>query len=236
MLNSVKGLESCTVQAKDGSLGHVHDIFFDERDWTVRYVVVDTRRWLPGRHVLVPREKVGTPDWSHTTLEIDLTKEEVREQPGVESHPPLALDARLQFYGSYVWTSHPWGGYVGMVSKQAPPITGPETAEGGTAQPVSLRSCREIEGYRIEASDGRIGEVEDFVLQDKGWRIVYVVIDTRRWLPGKKVVVPPTEIDAIDWRDELVRVRLDKESIRASPRYEPADASGPFGPRLMEIQ
>jgi len=52
-----------------------------------------------------------------------------------------------------------------------------------------LRSYKEFKGYDIEASDGKIGHVEDFILKDKTWALRYVVVDTLNWLPGGKKVI-----------------------------------------------
>lgn len=84
-----------------------------------------------------------------------------------------------------------------------------------------LRSSDEVKGYRIHASDGEIGHVEDFILEDEEWRIRYLVVDTGKWLPGKKVLVAPMWIKDILWADSMVVVNLTKEEIENSPPYSP---------------
>ena len=54
-----------------------------------------------------------------------------------------------------------------------------------------LRSVKQVSDYTIEATDGGVGRVEDFIIDDEPWVIRYMIIDTGNWLPGKKVIVAP---------------------------------------------
>ena len=64
-------------------------------------------------------------------------------------------------------------------------------AEREEANDVHLRSANKVTGYRIGATDGDIGHVEDFIIDDETWEIRYMVVDTQNWWPGKKVLVAP---------------------------------------------
>lgn len=232
MLYSAKDIRKCKIDAADGTLGNVHDLFFDDRTWSTEYVVVDTGSWLPGKRVLIPRDKIGTPDWKAKELDVDLTRDEVESSPGVESDPPLS-HARSRYYQSYLWASYPWGGFIGV-----PPVDEPVASARELTKPPTthIRSAREITGYRIEARDGRIGHVEDFLLARRDWTIHFVVIDTRNWLPGEKVVVPPREIASMEWAEEKALVDLTRKEIKSAPRLEPSEYSKAVGQRLMVIR
>jgi hypothetical protein len=80
--------------------------------------------------------------------------------------------------------------------------------------------------YYIQATDGQIGHVEDFVIDTGTWHIRYMVVDTRNWWPGKKVLVSPLWIDHIDWDTTQVTVNLSCERVKDSPEY---DVSVPLG-------
>ncbi len=84
-----------------------------------------------------------------------------------------------------------------------------------------LRSTREVEGYGINATDARVGHVEGFVVDDEGWEIRYVVVDTRDWLPGKKVLVSPRWISAVSWSQKEVYVDLTHDEIKGAPEWDP---------------
>ena len=57
-----------------------------------------------------------------------------------------------------------------------------------------LRSIEAVTGYHIHASDGEIGHVEDFLIEDADWSIRYLVVDTKNWWPGKKVLISPRSV------------------------------------------
>jgi hypothetical protein len=81
-----------------------------------------------------------------------------------------------------------------------------------------LLSSAELMGYGLEAPDGEIGHVEDFLVDDESWAIADMVVDTRNWLPGgKRVLVPPTAVAEIDRPAKKVRVRLTRDEVRNSP-------------------
>ena len=76
-----------------------------------------------------------------------------------------------------------------------------------------------MNGYTIEATDGAIGHVDDFVVDDEAWRVRYLVIDTRNWWPGKKVLISPRWIDHVSWDLKKVFVNLSRDSIKQAPEY-----------------
>lgn len=85
-----------------------------------------------------------------------------------------------------------------------------------------LRSTNEVTGYDIQATDGEIGHVEDFIADDESWTIRYMVVDTRDWLPGKKVLVSPHWIHHVSWPESRVHIDLTREMIENSPEFDPA--------------
>ena len=82
-----------------------------------------------------------------------------------------------------------------------------------------LRSTHNVSGYDIQATDGEIGHVEDFVIDDETWAIRYLIIDTRNWWPGKKVLVSPQWIESVSWSQSKVVVNLSRATIKQSPEY-----------------
>ena len=83
-----------------------------------------------------------------------------------------------------------------------------------------LRSTKDVSGHHIEAKDGEIGRVEGFIIDDENWAIRYLVIDTKNWWGGKKVLISPQWIDRISWEDLKVFVSLTRERIKQSPEYK----------------
>jgi len=91
-----------------------------------------------------------------------------------------------------------------------------------------LRSISELRGYAILAS-GSLGHVEDLVVDDETWMINSFVIDTRNWLPGKKVMIAAPNIWWVNWADRQVRVNLSKAAIKDAPAY---DSSAPINQEI----
>jgi hypothetical protein len=70
------------------------------------------------------------------------------------------------------------------------------------------------------ASDGEIGHVEDFLVEEADWSIHYLVVDTKNWWPRKKVLISPHSIREIDWTDNLVNISVDRQRVKDSPAYD----------------
>jgi hypothetical protein len=82
-----------------------------------------------------------------------------------------------------------------------------------------LRSIDAVTGYHIEAADGEIGHVRDFIIDDETWAIRYLEVDTQNWWPGKKVLVSPQWITRVSWADARVYVDLNRETIQNGPEW-----------------
>jgi hypothetical protein len=98
-----------------------------------------------------------------------------------------------------------------------------EKALGGAPESGShvLRSAKEVTGYHIEALDGEVGHVEEFIMDDELWTLRYMVVDTQNWLPGRKVLVSPTWVKSLDWAEQKVTVELTCDAVKDSPKYDP---------------
>lgn len=215
------------MKATDGEIGRSKDFLFDEDHWTVRYMVADTGKWLPGRKVLISPMSLGEPDWASKALPVALTKKEVEEAPSLEdtAHVSRKFESKWLSYYRYpfYWVGDGiWGAGVNPreLASKAEQAAGPAEDEG--AEDTVLRSADEVMGYHIEAKDGEIGHVEDFVLDDETWMARYVVVNTRNWLPGKRVIVAPSWIEKVDWASEKAFVDLTRQEVKDSPEYDPS--------------
>lgn len=226
MLRSLRELRRYTIAATDGEIGSVEDFYVDELAWVVRYAVVDTGRWLPGRLVLVASAVLGEPSsWGRSAIPAALTRAQVKESPGIDLARPISRRREAELHAYYGW--YP---YWGEVMPPAGALLGTPTAvrtdvarpSPETEEESNLRSARELHGYHIEARDGTIGHLEELIAEVGPWAVRYTVVDTRNWLPGKKVLVSPEWIREIDWPGRLVRVDLRRDEIRESPEYDPS--------------
>jgi hypothetical protein len=232
MLTTTSRLKGVTVAAIDGDIGSVQDLYFDDRHWTIRYLMVDTGTWLPGKQVLLSPLSVGelTPG-DHLTVK--LTRDQVEQSPPIETDKPVDRQHETAFstyYGyPFYWEgAYRWGltDFPGLTPIPVGPAPGPVdeemlARERGRADP-HLRSARDVTGYYIEATDGDLGHVEDFLVEDATWAIRYMIVDTRNWWPGRKVLVSPAWISGVSWTDSKVRVDLSRAQIESAPQYDPS--------------
>jgi hypothetical protein len=222
MLRSVKALYGYTIAATDGDIGGVYAFYFDDQAWTIRYLIVDTGTWLPGREVLISPAAVGQPQWEMRRLPVNLTQAQVENSPDIDTDQPVSRQYETALHDYYAWPVY-WTAIPVDPGGLAIP---PELAENLATRPGDphLRSTQEVIGYYIQASDGDLGHVEDFIIDDEDWTIRYMVIDTRNWLPGKKVVVSPEWITEVAWGESKVHVDLTREAIKNSPEYDPVES------------
>jgi hypothetical protein len=233
MLKPASGFKGLTIAATDGDIGSENDLYFDDLSWTIRYLVVDTGTWLPGRQVLISPLSVRRVD---DKILVDLTRNQVQNSPPVEADKPVNRqqeEAIARYYDQrYYWEGpYRWGllAYPGMPPVPTAPIPadamGEEMAARERETPSgdpTLRSSRDVTGYYIAALDGEIGHVDDFLVEDRAWAIRYLLVATRNWWPGKKVLISPEWIKTVSWADSQVQVDLRRDEIKAAPEYDPS--------------
>src|SRR5688572_13393798 len=98
MVRSVKHLERFTIVATDGAIGAVDDIFFDDERWAVRYVVVDTGKWLPGHRVLVSPLSITHVEWGEQRMRVSITRDQVAHSPDVDTHKPVSRQYEMSYF------------------------------------------------------------------------------------------------------------------------------------------
>lgn len=231
MLHKASDFKSMVLQATNGDIGRVKDLYFGDENWTVRYLVADTGKWLPGRKVLISPFAVQQV---HTDkVVINLTREQIENSPSIDEHKPVSRQFEIEYYRYYNWPYYWQGtamwGPLPRPSTSYGQVTGPQ---GQTWPPLDtaqtptdphLRSVNEVTGYYIQARDGELGHVEDFLVEDEVWGISYLVVDTRNWWPGKKVLISPEWTQSVDWHQSKVHVDLDRETIKSAPEYNPSE-------------
>lgn len=248
MLRAASHLRRLTIHAEDGDIGSVDQLFFDDDRWTVRHIVVDTGKWLPGRRVLISPAAVLGIDDTEGTLRVRLTKDRIRHSPDIDTDQPVSRQQELDLHQYYGFAPY-WDG-VGLwgggfyppaliapttlsAGGVAPPYPAGAPAEGKPAEQHAgdphLRSTKEVADYAVVATDGPIGHVQDFLVEDDTWTIRYIVIDTSNWPGGKKVAVPARAVRSVHWDDKKIMMDLTSDVIHGSPEVT---ADEPLGPEL----
>ncbi len=209
------------MHATDGDLGRARDFLFDDVGWVVRYVVVDTGKWLPGRQLLVSPASVVRADWLSSRLFVALTKEQINASPPIESNQPVSRQEESQLAEYYAWPVY-WGPAGAGTLRGAGAVAAYAESDPQKRGDPDLRSVNEVTGYHVRATDGRIGHIEEVIADDSTWAIRYVVVNTRNWLPGRKVAIDPHWFTAVRWTAEEVDIGLDREVVKNGPEYDPS--------------
>ena len=233
MLHQATSFFGLPLQTRDNEeMGTVHDFYFDRQDWIVRYLVADIGSWLFGRKVLIATSALGTPDWEAKTLPVTLTKAEVKESPETDLSLPVTRQHERALIGYYKWPTY-WAEPFLTTASGVAPLAAP-VSTGGKQLPAEvveglqnseeshIYSMRDIQGYDLEALDGSIGQVRDFVVDSPGWAIRYLAIDTGNWLPGRTVLISPHWVERIEWDDARLYLNVRKEVVANSPE-QPSD-------------
>jgi hypothetical protein len=220
----MKDLRNFAIAAKDGDIGQASDFIFDDKNWTVRYIVVDTNPWLPGGKVLVSPIVSGQADWQAKKLPVLLTREQVKNSPDIHLNEELSAQDEMKYYNHYglpyYWLGTGTWGAATVPQELLKRHLDENSGRADQANASRLRSMNDVTGYTIQATDGPVGQVDDFILDDEPWVIRYIVVDTGNWLPGKKVVVAPPWISRVDWKNSNVYANLSRESIKSAPDFE----------------
>jgi sporulation protein YlmC with PRC-barrel domain len=243
MLRSTKDLEGCAIQATDGMIGHVKDVYFDDEKWVVRYLIVETGSWLASRKVLISPIAIGKPDWAQSVLAVSITKDQVKNSPDIDTHEPVSRQHEIQYlqyygYPSYWSGANFWGngiypgamltgvGYAGSGAEflvaQAARGRAEAEVQGRQKGDPHLRSGNAVMNYHIEATDGGMGQVKSLLIDEETWAIRYLVVETSNWWLGQQVLIAPQWIQAISWSDATIAVKVTRQAVKDAPRYDPS--------------
>lgn len=221
------GFRQFVLSAADGEAGHVEEVYFDERNWIVRYLVIRING-APASTVLLSPGLITEMDEETASLRTGLTREQVAhcpvpaDLPTVSSRRQQRADARLS---GGLLSAGPGPGNASAAGARAT-----AASSGAEAQSPRLRSSEEVTGYMMVARDGVVGLVLDLVVELPGWNVRYLEVEWRGWNPAERVLVEPTWVTGIDWLHREVSTDLDRERIRiaaASARSAAVDQNPP---------
>ncbi len=223
MLRNARQLGNFVVQATDGVLGTVDQLYFDDETWAIRYLTVAIG-FLGERRVLISPISVIHVDWIGKRLDVALTKRQVANSPRIDTDKPVSRQHEIAYSEYYGYPCY-WGGpflwgpvyYPGALNTA--PINATAERTKSKLMDSHLRSIKAVTGYHIEATDGEIGHADGFILDDEAWAVRYLEVATKNWWPGKKVLVSPAWIERVSWEDSKVFVGLRREALKDAPEF-----------------
>lgn len=225
MLRNLKTLQNRTIAATDGNVGEVKDFYFDDAAWVIRYLVVTTGNWLSNRKVLISPIAVEPSNWNAKQLTASLTRDQVKNSPDIDMDKPVSRQHEIGYLGYYGYPYY-WGGSGlwgrGEYPAEAQSMVRVEVdPDSGLYGDPHLRSCALVATYGIHATDGDIGHVQGFLIDDKSWAIRYLVVNTSNWWLGHQILVSPEWIDEVSWSQSRVSIGLSREQVKTAPAYDP---------------
>lgn len=231
MTMEVTALRSRRIHATDGEVGELRDVLVEDEHWAVRYLIVRTGGWFDARDVLLSPASLSRDVFPGHRLQLTLTREQIRAAPAAETELPVSRHYERLFaahYGTPAYWEGPllWGGglYPIATTALADAVPTPHDeieheiaeAERDAAEHSHLRSAGELLGYAVAARDADAGRLDDIVLEADAWRVRALVVDTKPWWPGGRVLVAPEAVEAIDWAGHRLTLALTREEVRRS--------------------
>ena len=219
VLRSVESIMSYPIQCVDGELGSAQDLLFDDENWRIWYLVARPGGWFSSRKVLVSPTHLVKPvgQAEGGLLPVILTKEQLKDSPMLESDAPVSRLYEAEFARFHQII--PYWGAVPMprdrVDISVHELTMKEIEE------CHVRSCDEVVGYQVSATDGEIGKISDVIVDVTTWKVRFFVVDTGKWLPGRKVLIDTEWLLNFSVKNKTVDVSLAKDQVKDSPEFDP---------------
>ena len=226
MLNDWTG---SIVRATDGEVGTIAQFYFDDLTWIIRYMAVDTGIGLASRQVLISMAALCKADWKERVFAVTLPTAQVRSSPQTNIDAPVSRQHEIDLHAHYAWPNY-WGGgfYFPLGYSMDWDTCGEaemrlETLSAGVRKlDPHLMCTRDVADFQVHAVDGNIGHLEDCLVDDKTWAVRYFVVNTRNWLPGRRVLVSPQWIRKMEWAKKNVFVNLTRDAVKKGPQCDPS--------------
>ncbi len=204
MLRSLKKLYGGKLGATDGEIGTIKDFYFDEQDWTIRYLVADTGDWLAGRKVFIAPHSLTGPPAAGKVMHVGLTRKKIEKSPSIGSQNPVSRQYEEQYYKYYGWSPYWKDDAVNMIGPQPKPE-------------AHLRSTHAVNGYLVRVGDETIGHVCDFMVNTENWKIGQLVVKTGHRLSGDEILIPTKRVERISHEESTVFAHPSVEAAGQSP-------------------
>lgn len=100
-LRGTKEVTGYYIEATDGNIGHVEDLLIDDETWAIRYVVVDTVNWWPGKKVVLSPQWIKDVSWTDSTVYVDVSRDRIKNAPEYDPASIIDRDYENRLYEHY---------------------------------------------------------------------------------------------------------------------------------------
>ncbi|MCW6512131.1 PRC-barrel domain-containing protein [Lichenifustis flavocetrariae] len=224
-------LKGCAVVARHEKVGTVVDVLVDDVVWKVRWLVVETGSWLTQRRVVIRPGEIEQIERAAKTIVVKLTRAQIEASPHVPIDAAVPRGTSRLIHSHYKSNPH-WGNCCSgenwppgpLVS--SPLVGGTYDSDTSAGRPwtsrgePNLHSITSLMGCHVHATDGAIGHVADLLVDDVHWDVRHLVVATRNWWPGRRVLVSPHEVNA-QFTDADIHLGIGCQQVKNSPSWEP---------------
>lgn len=105
-LRSGRAVTGYELRARDGAIGSIDDVVLDANGWIIRYFVVDTGNWLPGRKVLISPAAARDISFVDETIAVDLSRDQVKASPELDANSAIDREFESRLYSHYGWSAY----------------------------------------------------------------------------------------------------------------------------------
>ncbi|GAA0440054.1 PRC-barrel domain-containing protein [Virgibacillus sp. AGTR] len=220
-------LKNYKIHASDGVMGKVKDLYFDDNKWAIRYAVVDTRKWLPGRRVLMSPASFRALNEREKHVEVKHDKEVIRNSPTIPEENAVTKDDENSLISYYGWARY-WAGSMiwGVVDQ---PMTFPRSTNDSSDnyenhvsdwQTYNLRSEDETIGFKVHANDGKIGHIADLIVDTNYWKVSYVIVqNSEKFTEEAYFIFPIEKIQQVDWFEKDMYLNTSLSDVKLKKEY-----------------
>ncbi len=230
MQHDIKKLHGYKIAASDGDIGHVRDFYFDDKTWTIRYLVADTGTWLKDQLVLLSPRSFGRLDHAGRTLNISLSRKQIERCPPIEAHMPVSRRYEVEYHRYYGWPEYWSGGAMSGIGGY--PMVLPHSTDTLEAQvqhnrrdDKHLQSALSVTGFHIQTVVGVVGHVTGFLADTDNWVISELVVEAGHWYSGKEIRISPAKVERVSFEESTVFVSLTKADIERTSGNHVAHAA-----------
>jgi hypothetical protein len=218
MFTSFATLMKTPLVTTDGEEHQVRSLLFDDRSWTICFLIADAGSWLSRRQVVIRTCAIDGPDWTKKVIAANLTHQELVKCADASSIKPVSEQQQLALKKHFGWPdSEPrWHVPAALVPAQR------EFPAQANDDP-HLRNTMDLLGYEVWLTDRRVGILSDFIMEPNCWHIKYLSVKVGDWVYREERFVPTHTVQSISWG--IHRVTLNSRSLIGSHTLPPGQDS-----------
>ena len=194
MFTSHTTLMKIPLVTTDGEEHQVRSLLFDDRTWTISFLVTDAGSWFTRRQVVIGTDATDEPDWAKKVITAKITHQELARCADASTVRPVSQQQQLALKKYFGWPeSEPrWDVPAALVPAQREfPVQANDDPH--------LRNTMDLLGYEVWSADRRAGHVSDFIMEPNSWHIKYLSVKVGDWVYHEERFVPTLAVQSISW-------------------------------------